>query len=119
MLQNTNKPKEIKSIYAQIGKLISESEEFGTKQLEVSDLEQNILKGLLEVGLSLLKLGVASRTEEVDNQGIPEVKAEINNKGILSRKYQSIFGELTISRTSLRWGKPITWQRVTGNPNAN
>lgn len=99
MEQNTNKTKEIKSIYAQIDKLITESEEFGTSQIVASDLEQNILKGLLKLGLSLLKLGIDNRREEVDNQGIPEVKRIIKNKGILSRKYQSIFGELTINRT--------------------
>lgn len=99
MLQNTNKPKEIRSIYAQIGKLIEQSEEFGTTQIVVSDLEQNILNGLLDVGLSLLKLGVSSRADELDNQGLPEVKSEIKNKGTIGRKYQSLFGELLISRT--------------------
>jgi len=65
----------------------------------VSDLEQNILKGILDVGLSLLKLGVSSRATEVGKQGLPKVKSPIKSKGLLSRKYQSIFGVIEISRT--------------------
>ncbi len=99
MMQNTDKSKEIKSIYSQIGKLIEQSEEFGAEQIVVSDLEQNILKGLLGAGLSLLRLGISSRAEAVDNEGLPKVKSEISSKGIASRKYQSLFGEIEISRS--------------------
>jgi len=99
MVQNTDKSKEIKRIYAQISNLIEQSEEYGTNQKVVSDLEQNILKGILDVGLSLLKLGVSSRATEVGKQGLPKVKSPIKSKGLLSRKYQSIFGVIEISRT--------------------
>ena len=104
MVQNTDKSKEIKSIYSQIEKLIEESEEFGKDELIVSDLEQNILKGLLNVGLSLLKLGISTRATEIARQDSPTVKSAITNKGVTTRKYQSIFGELEVARRKYQIG---------------
>lgn len=97
MVQNTNKNEEIKNIYAKIGSLIEQSEDFGKTEEMISGIERNILKGLLEVGLDLLKVAIESRGAEIEQQGTPHVKVAIGNKGMFERKYQSIFGKLSIA----------------------
>ena len=97
MMQNTNKSEEIKSIYSQIEVLIGKSEDFGCSSDGLCSLEKNILKGLLGVGLELLKLGINTRAKEVVEQGSPLASSKVSNKGIFSRQYQSIFGTLSIN----------------------
>ncbi|GEM_PF-1571558 len=97
MPQNTNKSEEIKSIYAQIGVLIEQTEDFGKTEEGINGIERNILKGLLGVGLQLLNVAIKSRAEEINEQGSPIISGKVSNKGIFSRNYQSIFGELQIN----------------------
>lgn len=96
MPQNTEKTKEVKKIYDQIGILISQSEEFGKTKDAICEIERDILSGLLEMGASLLKIAISTRTKEIESQGPPEAKNAIVDKGMTGRKYQSIFGEIEI-----------------------
>lgn len=97
MMQNTNKSEEIRSIYSQIEVLIGKSEDFGCSSDGLCGLEKNILKGLLGIGLELLKLGITTRAKEVVEQGSPLASSKVSNKGIFSRQYQSIFGTLSLN----------------------
>jgi len=96
MRQNTEKLQEIKNIYAQIGNLISQSEEFGKTDNTICGIERGILAGLLEMGAELLKIAISSRGTELSRQAPPEARSKIVDKGMTDRKYQSIFGEIEI-----------------------
>ncbi len=97
-MQDAKKNKEIKKIYAQIESLIGEAENFGKTTGRIDQMEQGILRGILRIGYNLLLLAIWSRQAEISVQGSPEVLGRIKNKGMTSRPYQSLFGQLEISR---------------------
>ena len=84
MVQNTEKTKEIKNIYAQISRLINQSEEFGKTKDTICGMERGILTGLLEMGAELLKIAIASRSTELSGEPTPASSSQIVDKGTVS-----------------------------------
>ncbi|MFK7979796.1 MAG: ISKra4 family transposase [Saprospiraceae bacterium] len=93
------KDKSIKGIYGQLNALIDTAADLGKREEVNADvMEKKILKGVLTLGLELLKLSINTRNTEVEEKGKPVVSGAIVNKGLTPRWYQSIFGELQINR---------------------
>lgn len=97
-MQDAKKNNQIKKIYAQIETLIGEAEDFGKSSDRIDQMERGILKGILRIGFQLLLLAIRSRQKEISIQGSPKGIGRITNKGMTSRPYQSIFGQLEIPR---------------------
>lgn len=91
-------------IQLRFNSLLSSAEKMGLGDESISAIESNMLSMLLSLGLMLLKYVICLRNQSVANklsssiQSGLLVKGSISSKGNSSRKYLSIFGELSISR---------------------
>jgi len=94
----------ITGIYAQVNELIAQADKNGQTDAKADFMEKQILKGVLNLGLELLKLSIATRQEQIEASGKPKVAGKIVNKGLVPRFYQSIFGELEISHRKYHIG---------------
>ena len=92
MMQVIKKDKEIANIYEQLNTLLGEVESFGQSEKSVNQLERDILKRLLMIGLHLIILAVRNRHNSLERQGFASGTSTMINKGINYRSYTSVFG---------------------------
>lgn len=88
-----------KKISASIEKLLVETENYKTSNASVQEIEKGLLSSLLRLGLVLLNSIIIHKSKALLSYRPKSLEGEsLKSKGILSRPYLSIFGELEISR---------------------
>jgi len=93
-------------IKAEIARLWQMSERYISSDIAVHEIEKGILLQLLSIGLLLLKFIIASKEPSTRGYEVADLSSSVINKGMNTRKYLSIFGQLEISRMSY-WEKEV------------
>ena len=94
-------------IKEEIEKLLVITEGYACSQAAAHTIEKGLFKELLKLGLILLTYIFKQRIGQIRLQGVPKKDGvALQNKGLETRQYLSIFGQLEVERPSY-WDKDL------------
>ena len=105
------KEQKIEDIRKQLGDIIENIEQSALQKVKLHELELNMFRSLLELGLTLLSYYIFTVSQLVKLEGIPKDSEghQMKNSGNHTRPYRSIFGELGIKRPKYYSAKDKTY----------
>lgn len=94
------KEQKIEDIRKQLGAIIENIEQSALQKAKLHEVELNVFKSLLQLGLHLLNYYIYTVSELVKLEGIPKDREgkQMKHSGNYTRPYRSVFGELGIKR---------------------